>query len=159
MSRQITATLGFSLVVAGLPALALALEWLALPADALPVPMWALGCGGAALVFAGSSILLPESFPRPRGFLCALSVSALAAIFDWIAFGHLQGGWHFMLESLLNSLALKQNAVHNVAVLFAVLLTLLAMFSWAQWFRNLAQKEGTPPKTPGRRGKARESVE
>jgi predicted negative regulator of RcsB-dependent stress response len=59
----------------------------------------------------------------------------------------------------MNSLALKQNAAHNVVVLFAVLLTLLALFGWTQWLRNITEKNGTPLKSPGRKGKAKETVE
>src|SRR5262245_11084763 len=109
MPDRIARTLGFSLAVSGLPALALALDWLAVPANDLPVPLWAMGCGGASLVFAGSSLLLPASMRRPRGLLAALSISALATLFDWIAFAHVAGGWRFLLESLLDTLALKQN--------------------------------------------------
>ena len=158
-SRSITNTIGFAFVVAGLPPLAIALGWLIVPAENFPVPLWTMGCGGAALEFAGLALLIPESLSRPRGLLAALSITALATLFDWIAFGHFQGGWRFMLESLMNSLALRQNAAHNIVVLFAVLLTLLALFGWTQWFRNLAHKDGTPLKSPGRKRKAQESVE
>mgnify|MGYP001432927516 CR=1 FL=1 len=126
-SRSIANTLGFAFVVAGLPPLALALGWLSAPSENFPVPLWALGCGSAALAFAGLSLLVPESLSRPRGLLAALSVTALATLFDWMAFGRVHGGWRFMLDSLVNALALRQNAVHDVVVLFAVLLTLLAL--------------------------------
>ena len=158
-SRSINFTLGFALAVAGLVPVAFAFDWIVVPAGDLPVPLWMMGCGGAGLIFAGTSMMLPDSMPQPRGLLAALAVTALAAIFDWIAFGHLEGGWRFILESLMNSLALRQNAAHNVVVLFAALFTLLGVFVWTQWFRNLAEKEGTPLKGPGRRGKAQESVE
>jgi hypothetical protein len=152
--RSITFGIGFAFAVAGLPPLAIALGWLIVPAEDLPVPLWALGCGGAALDFAGLALLVPESLARPRGLLAALSITALAILFDWVAFGHVQGGWHFMLESLMNSLALRENAVHNVVVLFAVLLTLLALFGWTQWLRNMRARDGTPLKSPGRKGRA-----
>ena len=158
-SRSVTNTIGFAFVVAGLPPLAIALGWLIVPSENFPVPLWTMGCGGAALTFAGMSLLIPESLSRPRGLLAALSITALATLFDWIAFGHFQGGWRFMLESLMNSLALRQNAAHNIVVLFAVLLTLLALFGWTQWFRSMTQKDGTPLKSPGRKGKAKETVE
>ena len=158
-SRSVTNTIGFAFVVAGLPPLAIALGWLIVPSENFPVPLWTMGCGGAALTFAGMSLLIPESLSRPRGLLAALSITALATLFDWIAFGHFQGGWRFMLESLMNSLALRQNAAHNIVVLFAVLLTLLALFGWTQWFRSMTQKDGTPLKRPGRKGKAKETVE
>ncbi|HVY05925.1 MAG TPA: hypothetical protein VHB46_08105 [Burkholderiales bacterium] len=158
MQDRIAAILGFSLVVAGLPALALALDWLAVPPEILPAPLWAMGCGGAALVFAGSSLLLPASMRRPRGLLVALSITALATIFDWIAFAQVPGDWHLLLETLLDTLALKQNAVHNVVVLFAVLLTLLASYSWTRWLGDLVEFRGTPPKVPGRRSKVHESA-
>lgn len=158
-ARSITFVLGFALAIAGLLPVALAFDWLIVPAGDLPVPLWMMGCGGACFIFAGTSMMLPDSLPRPRGLLAAMAMTALAVIFDWIAFGHLEGGWRFILASLMNSLALRQNAAHNVVVLFATLLTLLSLFAWMQWFRNLAEKEGTPLKRPGRRGKAQESVE
>ena len=65
-----------------------------------------------------------------------------------------------MLESLMNSLALRANAVHNVVVLFAVLLTLLALWSWMHWARHLVELDaGTPLKNAGRKRKVRESIE
>ncbi len=156
-SRGVTRTIGFAFVVAGLPPLAIALGWL--PADDLPVPLWTMGCGGAALDFAGLALLIPEALLRARGLLAALSITALATLFDWIAFGHFQGGWRFMLENLVNSLALRQNAVHNIVVLFAVLLTLLALFGWSQWTRSLTHRDGTPLKRPGRKIKSNPTAE
>ena len=159
-SRSIVGTIGFAFVVAGLPPLALALGWLAVPAQDLPVPLWAMGCAGAALVFAGLSLLLPESLSRPRGLLVALSVTAIAILFDWIAFGRVQGGWRLMLDTLMNSLALRQNAAHDVVVLFAVLLTLLSLWTWTRWIRHMAQRDaGTPLKNAGRKYKVQESAE
>jgi hypothetical protein len=158
-SRSIVNTIGFAFVVAGLPPLAIALGWLIVPAEDFRIPLWTMGCGGAALAFAGLALLTPESLPRARGLLAALSITALATLFDWIAFGQFQGGWRFMLEMLMNSLALRQNAARNVVVLFAVLLTLLALFGWTHLFRNMGEKNGTPLKSPGRKGKAKETVE
>jgi hypothetical protein len=157
-SRLSLHLIGFAFITAGLPPLAVALGWLAVTPQDLPVPLWTMGCGGAALAFAGLAVLMPEWLPRPRALLAALSVTALATLFDWIAFGHLQGGWRLMLESLMNSLALRQNAVHNIVVLFAVLLTLLALFSWTHWVRDMAQRDGTPLKPPGRKGRAKETL-
>ena len=159
-SRSILNTIGFALVVAGLPPLALALGWLIVPSEDLPVPLWAMGCGGEALVFAGLSLLIPESLSRPRGLLASLSITALATLYNWIAFGHVQGGWRLLLESLMNSLALRANAVHNVVVLFAVLLTLLAFGSWIHWARHMVGRDaGTPLKSAGRKRKARDGIE
>ena len=159
-SRSIANTLGFAFVVAGLPPLALALGWLTVPAENFPVPLWALGCGGAALAFAGLSLLVPESLSRPRGLLATLSITALATLFDWIAFGRVHGGWRFMLDSLLNALALRQNAAHDVVVLFAVLLTLLALGSWIHWARHMVERDaGTPLKNAGRKRKVQDSIE
>ncbi len=159
-SKSISNTIGFAFVVAGLPPLALALGWLTVPSESLPVPLWTMGCGGAALSFAGLSLLIPESLSRPRGLLAALSVTALAILFDWIAFGRVQGGWRFMLDSLMNSLALRQNAAHDVVVLFAVLLTLLALWGWIHWARHMLERDaGTPLKNAGRRRSSKENIE
>ena len=159
-SKSTINTIGFAFVVAGLPPLAIALGWLIVPSEDLPVPLWAMGCGGAALDFAGLALLMPETLFIPRGLLAALSVTALATLFDWIAFGHVQGGWRLMLESLVNSLALRANAVHNVVVLFAVLLTLLALWSWIQWVRPMVERDaGTPLKNAGRKRRVRNSAE
>ena len=159
-SKSIINTIGFAFVVAGLPPMAIALGWLIVPSEDLPVPLWTMGCGGAALDLAGLALLIPESLSRPRGLLAALSITALATLFNWIAFGHVQGGWRLMLESLMNSLALRANAVHNVVVLFAVLLTLLALWSWIHWARHLVERDaGTPLKNAGRKRRVRESIE
>lgn len=159
-SKSINNTIGFAFVVAGLPPLALALGWLTVPSENLFVPLWAMGCGGAALAFAGLSLLTPESLSRARGLLAALSITALATLFDWVALGRVHGGWRFMLDSLMNSLALRQNAAHDVVVLFAVLLTLLALWSWIHWARYLVERDaGTPLKSAGRRHRAQENIE
>jgi hypothetical protein len=159
-SRSITNAIGFAFVVAGLPPLALALGWLTFPSEDLPVALWALGCGGAALAFAGLSLLVPESLSRARGLLASLSITALATLFDWIAFGRVQGGWRFLLDSLVNALALRQNAALDVVVLFAVLLTLLALWSWMQWVRHMAERDaGTPLQNAGRKRKVKEGAE
>ena len=159
-SRSIANTIGFAFVVAGLPPLALALGWLTVPSENLPVPLWTMGCGGAALAFAGLSLLVPESLARPRGLLAALSVTALAALFDWIAIGSVHGGWRFMLDSLVNALALRQNAAHDVVVLFAVLLSLLAVWRWVRWARHMVERDaGTPLQNAGRKRKVQEGAE
>jgi hypothetical protein len=151
-SRNITNAIGFAFVVAGLPPLALALGWLTVPSENLPVPLWALGCGGAALAFAGLSLLVPESPSQ--------SITALATRCDWSALGRVQGGWRFLLDSLVNALALRQNAALDVVVLFAVLLTLLALWSWMQWFRHMAERgAGTPLQNAGRKRKVKEGAE
>jgi biopolymer transport protein ExbD len=64
-----------------------------------------------------------------------------------------------MLEALMNTLALRQNAAHNVVVLFAVLLTLLAIFAWAQWLRTMTARDGTPLKRPSRKNKAKGTID
>jgi hypothetical protein len=159
-SKSINNSIGFAFVVAGLPPLALALGWLTVPSENLPVPLWAMGCGGAALAFAGLSLMVPESLSRPRGLLAALSITALATLFDWIAFGRVHGGWRIMLDSLMNALALRQNAAHDVVVLFAVLLTLLCLWSWMHWARHMVERNAQPAlKNAGRKRKGRESVE
>ena len=159
-SRSIVNTIGVAFAVSGLPPLALALGWLAVPSENLPVPLWALGCGGAALAFAGLSLLTPDTLSRPRGLLAALSVTALAMPFDWLAFGRMHGGWRVMLDSLMSSLALRQNAAHDVVVLFAVLLSLLSLWSWASWMRHMVERDaGTPLKNAGRKRKVQERAE
>ena len=159
-SRSIVSTIGFAFVVSGLTPLALALGWLAVPSQDLPLPLWAMGCAGAALVFAGSSLLLPESLSRPRGLLAALSITAIAILFDWIAFGHVQGGWRVKLESLVNSLALRQNAAHDVVVLFAVLLSLLSLWSWMRWLSHMVERDARMPlKNAGRKRKVQHGTE
>jgi hypothetical protein len=159
-SKSIINRMGFAFIVAGLPPLSIALGWLIVPSEDLPLPLWTMGCGGAALDLAGLALLMPESLSRFRGLLAALSITALATLFNWIAFGHLQGGWRLMLESVMNSLALRANAVHNIVVLFAVLLTLLALWSWIDWARHLVERNaGTALKNAGRKRRGRESIE
>lgn len=158
--KGIASAIGWSFVIAGLPPLALALGWLSMPLTSLPVPMWAPGLGGAALVCAGFALSLPEALSRLSGFLAALSISALAALFNCTAFAGQLGGWRFTVDSLMNALTLRQNAALDVVALFAVLLDLFAVWIWLQWSRHLVERSpGTPPKNAGRRRKARESIE
>ena len=152
-SRATVITIGAAFFATALPPLSIALGWLIVPAESLPVPLWIMGCGGAALALAGLALLMPEYLPAPRGILAALSITALAGIFDWIAFGQFQGGWRFMLETLMNALALRHNAAHNVVALFAVLLNLLALLAWTQWFREMTRRDGVPLKRPGRKAR------
>jgi hypothetical protein len=154
-ARATLNTIGAAFFATALPPLAIALGWLIVPPESMLVPLWTLGCGGAALAFAGLALLMPEYLPGPRRILAALSITALAGIFDWVAFGHFQGGWQFMLESLMNALSLRHNAAHNVVVLFAVLLNLLALLAWTQWFREMTRRDGTPLKRPGRKARSR----
>jgi hypothetical protein len=159
-SRGIVNTIGFAFVVAGVLPLALALGWLTLPSDNLPVPLWAMGCGGAALACAGLSLLVPETLSRPRGLLAALSVTALAILFDWIALARVQGSWRLMLDSLMNPVALRQNAAHDVVVLFAMLLSLLSLWTWLRWIRHMMERDaGTPLQNAGRKRKVQQSAE
>ena len=145
-------------MIAGSVPIAFALDWLSLPAGDLPYPSWTIACGGAALLFAGGT-LLADSMPLPRDLLAALSISAFAGVFDWVAFHDWPQDWALLLEALLSPSALRHNALHDVIVLFAVLLTLLAAFAWVQWLRDLTHRDGTPLRAPGRKGKARESAE
>lgn len=117
-----------------------------------------IACGGAALLFAGGA-LLADSLPLPRDLLAVMSISAFAGVFDWIAFHDWPQDWTLLLQALLSPSALRQNALRDVIVLFAVLLTLLAVFAWVQWLRQLTNRDGTPLQAPGRKGKARESAE
>jgi hypothetical protein len=137
---------------------AFALDWLSLPVGNLPFPSWTIACGGAALLFAGG-VLLADSVPLPRDLLAALSISAFASVFDWIAFHDWPRDWAQLLETLASPSALRQNALRDVIVLFAVLLTLLSVLAWVQWLRDLTSRGGTPLRAPGRKGKARESAE
>ncbi|MEO8005608.1 MAG: hypothetical protein ABI771_11920 [Betaproteobacteria bacterium] len=145
-------------MVAGLAPVAFALDWLSLPAGDLPFPLWTIGCAGAAMLFAGGA-LLADSMPLPRDLLAVLSISTFASLFDWLAFHDWPQDWGLLLNSLLSPSALRQNALHDVIVLFAVLLTLLAVFAWVQWLRDLTHRDGTPLRATGRKGKARESAE
>ena len=110
------------------------------------------------MLFAGGA-LLADSMPLPRDLLAALSISAFAGVFDWIAFHDWPQNWALLLEALLSPSALRQNALHDVIALFAVLLTLLALYAWVQWLRDLTHRDGTLPRAPGRKGKALESAE
>lgn len=157
-TRRLPLALGCSLVIAGLVPIAFALDWLSLPSGELPFPCWTIACGGAALLFAGGALLV-DSMPLPRDLLAALSISALAGVFDWVALHEGPQDWALLLEALLSPAALRQNASHDVIVLFAVLLTLVATFAWVQWLRELTRRDGTPSRAPGPKGKARENAE
>lgn len=157
--KGIASAIGWSFVIAGLPPLALALGWLSVPLNAPPVPMWAAGFGGAALVCAGFALSMPASLARVSGFLAALSISALAALFTCIALAGQISGWRLTIDSLMHALTLRQNAALDVVVLFAVLLDLLAVWIWLRWSRHLVERNpGTPPKNAGPKRKARERI-
>jgi hypothetical protein len=70
-ARGITRTVGFAFFAAALPPLAIALGWLFVAAESFPIPLWTMGCGGAALAFAGLALLVPESLVTPRAPPCS----------------------------------------------------------------------------------------
>jgi hypothetical protein len=131
--------LGLAFLAAGLFPLAISLGWFAVPAQSVHAPLSMVGCAGVSLSAAGLATLLPEHFARLRGFLGGLAVTALAVIADWIAFGVGERGLGdtLSLGAVMDSSPSRENAGRAVLALFAVLISLLALWGWVQWLREL----------------------
>jgi hypothetical protein len=142
-SRRAALFVGFAALVAGLLPLAIALGWFAIPPSKLQAPTWIVGIAGAFVDLAGLAILVPERFPRVRGMFAGLAVTALAVVFDWIAFGpgDRESGALLSLDRFIATTPSNENAGRAVIGLFAVLVSLLAVWGWIRWFRDLRDGE------------------
>jgi hypothetical protein len=130
---------GFAALIAGLFPLAIALGWFVIPPSRLHAPTWIVGVGGAFFILCGLAILVPERFARMRGFLASLAVSALAVVFNWVAFGPGERKFSATLSlgTFVTAAPSSENAGRAVFGLFAVLVGLLALWGWVRWLRDL----------------------
>jgi hypothetical protein len=150
-SRRAVLIVGFAALIAGLFPLAIALGWFALPPSKLHAPTWVVGVGGAFFNLCGLAILMPERFSRARGFLASLAVTALAIVFNWVAFGPGERKFSATLSlgTFMAASPSSENAGRAVFGLFAVLVSLLALWGWVRWLRDLRDGERRPRRRRG----------
>jgi len=102
-------------------------------------PLWVVLLAGCLFLLAGVLILLPERLTLARGFFGGLLVTAMAVVFDWVAFGpgerRFGGG-----ISVGGFFAASQSGELGGRVAFGIagaLITLLAIWGWVKWLRAL----------------------
>lgn len=140
-SRRTSLLLGSVFLLAGLITLSVTLGWYAVPPEDIGTSLWALGCAGGFLALTGLAFLLPDRYPRLRSLIAALLVSAFALAFDWIAFGSgdYTFGGVFSVGNLTDLSTVPDSAGRVFFAMLAVLVSLLAVWAWARWLRELRQ--------------------
>ncbi len=138
-SRNTSLLIGAVFLLAGLMAISVALGWFAASREDIGVPLWMIGCGGGFFALTGMAFLLPDRYAQPRGLIAAILISALALVFDWIAFiaGDRAFGGVFSFGRLSDLAAAPENASRVFFAMFATLFSLLALWAWARWLREL----------------------
>lgn len=137
-SRRGQVTLGLLLIAAGFAAVAATQLWK--PAGKLPLDAVAASIAAFGLVFAGATIAAPERRAVLRAWTGALMITAIALLFDWLAFG--PGERSFAAGKLSANAAVGPQQLKEMSVRFlfasgAVLFTLMALWAWlrALWRR------------------------
>lgn len=140
-SRRTSLLIGAVFLLAGLMTLSVTLGWYAVPPEDIGTPLWTLGCAGGFLALTGLAFLLPDRYPRLRSLIAALLITAFALIFDWIAFGFgdYTFGGVFSLGNLSDLSTAPDSAGRVFFSMLAVLVSLLAVWAWARWLRELRQ--------------------
>ena len=136
MTRRNAMLMGAAFVLAGLYPLAVAIG-VAHPAPAtVHAPLWVVGLAGACFVLVGTAFLAPRDDVRMRGLVVGLTVTSLAIIFDWIAFGpgerHFSGGISFVGAAVRTSDETAGRVAFGIA---ALLLDAFALWGWYRWMR------------------------
>ena len=128
-----------SQVAAGLLGIALGLAIVAAAVDHISQPGVRLDpvagvTGGIAFAFVGAVLIAPERNKKLRAWFGALMVTALAILFDWLAFGP---GEHHAAAAISNSnLGVRTHfweAPGRVMLTSgAVLFTVMALWAWTR---------------------------
>ena len=138
-SRNTSLLIGAVFLLAGLLAISVALGWFAVSREDIGASLWIIGCGGGFFALTGMAFLLPDRYAQPRSLIAAILTSALALVFDWIAFGagDRAFGGAFSFGRLSDLAAGPENAGRVFFAMFATLFSLLALWAWARWLREL----------------------
>jgi hypothetical protein len=134
-SRPGQVAIGIIVIAAGLCVAALAAGHLVSPPEkAVLDPLVGLGAG-FAFVFGGAITVVPERRGRARAWFAALMLTAIALLFDWVAFGpgehHARGGAGPQLREMS-----RQALFASGAVLF----DLMALWAWFRTRRAVWKK-------------------
>lgn len=138
-SRNSSLLIGTVFLLAGLMAISIAFGWFGASREDIGAPLWTIGSVGAFFALTGIAFLLPDRYSQPRGLIAAILISALALVFDWIAFvaGDSAFGGVFSFGSLSDLAAAPENASRVFFAMFATLFSLLALWAWARWLHEL----------------------
>ncbi len=147
LSRRNSILMGLAFIAMGLYPLAIGLGFATARPGSVHAPLWVVALAGACFVLVGTVLAVPQNDLRLRGLLVGLMVTALAAIFDWVAFGpgerHFSGGISFAGSSMRTG---ASEASGRIAFgIAAVILDAFAMWGWYRWLRG-SRAEGTGPR-------------
>ncbi len=149
MSRRNAVLMGLASIAAGLYPLAIGLGFASPQSGSVLAPLWVVAVAGACFVFIGTALAVPQDDVRLRGLLLGLMVTALAIVFDWVAFGpgerQFSGGIAFAGSSMhAPSSEMSGRVAFGIA---AVLLDAFAVFGWYRWLRDLAARGREGPQS------------
>lgn len=140
-SRRGQVAIGFLVMVAGLGAAATAVSQLLSPPDKTVLDPVIGVIAGFAFVFGGAILVVPERRARNRALLGALMISAIALLFDWVAFGpgehHVKSLGKHAVGSQLREMS-RQILLASGAVLF----NLMALWAWIRARRSAWTRSG-----------------
>src|SRR5262249_52504474 len=129
LSRRGQFTVGVLTVAVGLCVVALAANFVGKPAGRFDPVVGMIA--GLAFAFSGAILVVPERQGRTRAWLGALMVSAIALLFDWLAFGP---GEHHEAAPLGNGAAVRLHFWQVPGRLLlasgALLFNLMALWAW-----------------------------
>ncbi len=136
--------MGLAFMAAGAYPFAIGIGLVAPRPGSLHAPLWVAALAGGCFVLVGALLLLPQQDARLRGLVGGVLVTAMALIFDWVAFGpgerHFSGGFSFGgLAARSGSDEASGRIAFGVA---AVLMDALALWGWLRWLRSLAGPGG-----------------
>jgi hypothetical protein len=141
MSPRNSIFAGIACIVVGLPPLAIGTGLLSAAPGKPHAPLWVVTLAGSCFVVLGVSFLVPSARARTRGFLVGATVTMMAIIFDWIAFG--PGERHFSATISFGGIAGGSGSGETSGrILFgicAIALDGLATWGWYRWLKGPAQ--------------------
>ena len=149
LSRPASILMGLAFVAMGLYPLAIGLGLASAREGSMNAPLWVVALAGACFVLVGTALAVPQDDARLRGVLVGLMVTALGAIFDWVAFG--PGERRFSGAISLAGGAMRSASDETTGrIAFgaaALILDAFAAWGWYRWLRGLASRDPGKPQS------------
>jgi ABC-type branched-subunit amino acid transport system permease subunit len=141
MSRRQSVLMGLVFVAAGAYPFAIGIGLAQARPGSVHAPLWVVALAGGCFVLVGALLLAPDRDVRLKGLVGGVLVTAMALIFDWVAFG--PGERHFSGALSIGGMAARSGTgetggriAFGVA---AVLLDAFALWGWYRWLRGLTE--------------------
>jgi len=149
LPRRKAVLMGLAFVAVGLYPLAIGVGLATARPGSVHAPLWVVALAGTCFVLVGTVLAVPQGDVRLRGPLVGLVVTALAAIFDWVAFGpgerHFGGAMSFAGASIATG---TSEASGRIAFgIAAAMLDAFALWGWYRWLRGPAPRAGGEPQS------------